>query len=279
MPASQDVVSHYASSDLLGAIRRGLDALGKRADDLTIDDLAPVDEFHIGGRQASEQFFDALEISPEMRVLDVGCGLGGAARLAATRYGANVVGIDATPDYVNTGDEICRWLRIDGRVSLQRGDALALPFENATFDRAYMMHVGMNIVDKAALAREVARVLRPGGAFGIYDIMRVGEGALTYPVPWATTATSCAVAEPADYRRALESAGFVNVSQRARNDLAQAFFERLRANASAAGGPPPLGLHLVMGQNARDKARNMIENASAGRIAPVEIIARLSAGA
>lgn len=275
MAASQDVVGHYASSDLIGAIRRGLQALDKRPERLTVDDLAPVDEFHIGGRHASEQLFDALELSSGMCVLDIGCGLGGAARFAATRYGAKVVGIDATPDYVNAGNELCKWLRMDGNVSLQQADAVALPFADATFDRAYMMHVGMNIADKSALAREIARVLRPGGAFGIYDIMRVAEGPLTYPLPWATAAKTCAVAEPADYCRALEAAGFARVSERPRNDLAQAFFDRLRANASAASGPPPLGLHLLMGQNTREKVRNMIENVSEGRLAPVEIIARL----
>jgi ubiquinone/menaquinone biosynthesis C-methylase UbiE len=279
MAVIRDIVSHYASSGLLGAIRGGLEALGKRDAALTIDDFAPVDEFHIGGRQASEDIFKSLELSSEMRVLDIGCGLGGAARFATTRYAVKVAGIDATPDYVTTGNEICKWLGVEGRVSLEQGDALALPFADATFERAYMMHVGMNIVDKAALAREVARVLRPGGAFGIYDIMRVGDGDLTYPVPWATTAETCAVAGPADYRRALEAAGFAHVTQRVRNDLAQAFFERLRANASAAGGPPPLGLHLLMGQNTRDKVRNMIENVSAGRLAPVEIIARLDRAA
>ena len=274
MTITQNVVNHYAASDLLDAIRSGLEALGKRVDALTIDDLAPVDEFHIGGRAATEQLFNALELTTDMNVLDVGCGLGGPARLAATRYGAKVAGIDVTPDYVRAGSEICSWLPVAGRVSLQQGDALALPFADATFDRAYMMHVGMNIVDKFALIREIRRVLRPGGAFGVYDIMRVGDGELTFPLPWATTAETSAVAEPADYRRALEAAGFVRITQRVRDDLARAFFERLAASASASGGPPPLGLHLVMGKNTRDKVRNLIDDVTSGRIAPVEMIAR-----
>ena len=52
------------------------------------------------------------------------------------------------------------------------------------------------------------------------------------------------------------------------------FFEQLRAKVAAAGGPPPLGLHLLMGDTAQLKVKNMLENISAGRVAPVEIIAR-----
>jgi ubiquinone/menaquinone biosynthesis C-methylase UbiE len=60
-----------------------------------------------------------------------------------------------------------------------------MPFPDRSFDGAYMLHVGMNIEDKEKLASEVARVLRPGSVFGIYDVMRTGPGELAYPVPWA----------------------------------------------------------------------------------------------
>jgi len=142
------------------------------------------------------------------------------------------------------------------------------------FDAAYMMHVGMNIEDKARLCAEVGRVLKPSALFGIYDIMQMGDGELTYPVPWATTAASSAVAEPSQYRRALRNAGFVVIAGRNRRDFGLAFFEQLQAKAKALGGPPPLGFHVVMGTNAQDKIRNVLQNISAGRIAPVELIAR-----
>ena len=83
-----------------------------------------------------------------------------------------------------------------------------MPFADRSFDGAYMMHVGMNIEDKAALCAEVSRVLRPGARFGIYDVMRTGDGEIAYPVPWATTAATSFLAQPAQYRQALEAAGF-----------------------------------------------------------------------
>lgn len=271
MPAPEDLLAHYSHGGLIEAIEAGLASLGKTPAGITIEDLAPLDEFHIGGRKASEEFLDQLTLSPAMRALDIGCGLGGAARFAAARYGCRVAGIDLTAEYVETGQVLTRWLRLDDRVLLQTGSALALPFGDAVFDAAYMLHVGMNIADKAALCAEVARILRPGARFGVYDVMRTGGGALAYPVPWASSAELCAIATPEEYRLALRSAGFELVRERDRRDFALDHFNKLRAKAA---GAPPLGTHMLMGKTAPDKVRNMIQNISAGRVAPVELIAR-----
>jgi ubiquinone/menaquinone biosynthesis C-methylase UbiE len=274
MPTQQDVSKHYTHGNLVAAIQSGVESLGKTINSVTVDDLAPVDEFHIGGRQASEDFLGQLDLTPEKQVLDVGCGLGGAARFVASRYGCRVTGIDLTPEYIETGEVVCGWVGLDSRVSLRQGNALAMPFADGTFDCAYMLHVGMNIDDKEKLCSEVNRVLRANSLFGIYDVMRVGEGELTYPVPWATTAASSALARPAQYREALQAAGFSVIAEHNRRDFALAFFDQLRARTSAAGGPPPLGLHILMGRTTPDKVQNMIQNVSSGRIAPVELIAR-----
>lgn len=273
MQTNPDIAAHYTHGDLIEAIRSGIERIGKTTDTVTIDDLAPVDEFHIGGRQASEHFLDQFFLGPEKRVLDVGCGLGGPARFAACHYGWRVDGIDLTSEFVETGNAICGWLKLSHRVSLHQGSALSMPFADSTFDAAYMLHVGMNIEDKARLCSEVARVLRPGARFGIYDVMKTGEGDLTFPVPWATTSASSAVARPAQYRAALEAAGLSVISELDRRDFALAFFEQLRARTMAAGGPPPLGLQVLMGRNAPDKIQNMVRNTASGLIAPVEMIA------
>jgi hypothetical protein len=137
-----------------------------------------------------------------------------------------------------------------------------------------MLHVGMNIEDKEKLAAELARVLRPGALFGIYDVMGTGRGELAYPVPWATAADLSAVAEPERYKKALQDAGFTVIAERNRRDFALAFFAELRSKTAAAGGPPPLGLHVLMGKSTPEKVQNMIDNISKGLIAPVELIAR-----
>jgi SAM-dependent methyltransferase len=273
MTVAEELSRHYASGNVLGAIQRGIQALGKTPATITIDDLALADQFHVGGRTATEHFLDQLNLAPDMNVLDVGCGIGGPARFAASRYKCRVAGIDLTPEFIEAGSILCQWVGLDDRVSLRAGSALSLDFQNDTFDAAYMLHVGMNIKDKERLFAEVSRVLRAGSRFGVYDVMRIGDGDLIYPVPWATQADQSAVAEPSHYRSALQAAGFEIAVEHDRRDFALAFYHRTRANIAAAGGPPPFGTHLLMGKNAADKSKNMAENLSAGRVAPIEMIA------
>ena len=277
MSDSDTLTKHYSRSDLLSEIKRGLEAMGKKRETVTLDDLAAVDEFHVGGRQASIAFLDQLKPTADQLLLDIGCGLGGPARFATDRYGCRVAGVDLTPDYVTTGRVLCNWLRLGGKVSLRQGSALSLPLTDETFDGAYMMHVGMNIEDKSKLCTEVHRLLRPGARFGIYDIMSVGEGDLSFPLPWSSEADTSFVATPEIYRDALKAAGFSVVAERSRRDFALEFFVRQRAMIAAAGGPPPLGIHIVMGKNTNEKLRNLVTAIEADLVAPYEIIAKKAA--
>lgn len=275
--SDDDVSAHYTSGGLLAAIRDGVARLGKTPATVTVDDLGPVDEFHVGGRQASEHFLGQLGLTQGQHVLDVGCGLGGSARFATTRYGCHVTGLDLTEEFVTTGQVLCDWVGLADRVALRHGSALAMPFDAEAFDGAYMLHVGMNIADKDRLWTEVHRVLRPGAGFGIYDLMRTGEGDLAFPVPWASTPETSAVQAPEDYRRALAAAGFTVMAERNRGDFAREFFAKLKARMVEAAGPAPLGLHILMGETAPQKVANMVGNIGSGTIAPVEIVARKAA--
>jgi ubiquinone/menaquinone biosynthesis C-methylase UbiE len=271
------VADHYSHGGLLDAILAGMRDIGKTPETITVDDLALVDEFHIGGRQASEEFIGQLDLSSDDHVLDVGCGLAGTSRFVASTCGCRVCGIDLTPEFIATARALCSWVGLADRIELHEGSALATPFEASTFDAAFMLHVGMNIEDKAGLFAEVWRVLRPGGVFGVYDVMRTSDDPLAYPVPWAAVADASALATPQEYRRALGDSGFEITNERDRREFATEFFDALRKRIEAAAGPPPLGTHIVMGANAAIKVRNMVENVAAGRISPVEIIARKAA--
>ena len=138
------VPDHYLHGDLLAAIEGSLGKLGKTVDEVTINDLAPVDEFHIGGKLATEHLMDQLNFSPQDDILDVGCGLGGAARYVASNYGTRVTGIDLSREYVETGKALCAWVKLGDRVTLEHGSATAMPFREASFSGGYMLHVGMN---------------------------------------------------------------------------------------------------------------------------------------
>ena len=226
MNYAEKISNHYHHGGLLAAIQMGLQEQGITPQDVSVQDLGPVDEFHIGGRAASIHFLDQLGLSASQTILDIGCGLGGSARFAAETYGAQIAGIDLTPEYVETGQVLCDWVGLSDRITVQQGSALDLPYEDTCFDGAYMMHVGMNIADKQALFTEVFRVLKPGAKFGIYDIMKTNAQELVYPVPWATTSETSWLEEPDQYRMALEGSKFTVIAENNRRDLRWRFFGR-----------------------------------------------------
>ena len=276
MSYEKSVSDHYVHGGLLDSIRNALDALGKTVETVTIEDLGPVDEFHIGGRPATKKLIEQLGFGAEDHVLDLGCGLGGAARFVASNFGTRVSGIDLVQEYVETGNVLCDWVRLADRISLREGSALDMPYDDETFDGGYMLHVGMNIEDKMRLFKEVARVMKPGARFGVYDIMRQAAGELAYPVPWAGRANTSHLGTLPQYKEALRDAGFRVTAEDDRHDFALQFFQDLRARAKASDGPAPLGLHTLMQESTGTKVNNMIDNIGAGLIAPVEIVAQRS---
>ncbi len=109
--------------------------------------------------------------------------------------------------------------------------------------------------------------------------MRAGEGDLAYPVPWAKTPETSFVGTPDAYRAAAEAAG---LHRRRRAEPARLRPRLLRADARPHGesGPPPLGIHLFMGEDMRQTMiGNMIANIEAGLIAPVEMVCRVPVAA
>jgi SAM-dependent methyltransferase len=268
----QGVAQHYAAYDVLARIRAGLQALGLDPDNIQPGDLKYVDEFHIGGAEATNALLSELDIGTGAEVLDIGCGIGGPARVMASR-GARVTGLDLTPAFVEAATSLSRMAGMGDRVSFKVGSATDLPFADATFDFATLLHVGMNIPDKAGLFREAYRILRPGGVFAVYEVMRTGPGELSFPVPWAEREELSALETPDAYRKAAASAGFELREEKDRRSVALDFFDRVRSQASSAS-PSPLGLHLLMGPTVGQKTDNMISAIQAGTIAPVQMIFR-----
>ncbi len=271
--ASAAVSAHYTTGGLLERIRAGLQRAGIDPDRAGYEDLKPIDEFHIGGAEATEALLEQAPLDAGMALLDIGSGIGGSARLIAGRTGCDVTGLDLTEEFVATATALTGTAGLSDRVRFRVGSALDMPFADDSFDAASMLHVGMNIADKSGLMAEAARVLRPGGHFLVYEVMRTGEGALSFPLPWSGTPGTSWVAAPQEYRDAARAAGFEIAAERERRDYALDFFARMQARM--AEGAPPLGPHLIVGETYREKIANMVTNIRAGRIAPVEMILRL----
>jgi SAM-dependent methyltransferase len=268
----EEVASHYSHGSLEAVILAGLQAMGRERDHIRPDDLAAIDEFHIGGQAATEHLAPQLALKLGMSLLDLGSGLGGAARFFARQYGCRVTGIDLTAEYVSVASRLTELVGLNDKAEFRVGSALNLPFSQERFDRATLLHVGMNIPDKDRLCREVHRVLQPGGLFAIYDVMRTGEEEIEFPVPWAAAPATSFLQTPGHYREALVSAGFEIKTELNHRDKGIEFFKTMRARM-AESGPPPLGLHILMGQDAPTKTGNMLRNLENGTIAPIVIIA------
>src|SRR3546814_299090 len=147
--------------------------------------------------------------------------------------------------YCQTAQELSQRVRLEGQTRFLCADALHLPFAAAAFDLVWTQHAAMNIADKARLYREVARVLKPGGRFGLYDIMAGPAGEPHFPVPWAGTAEWNHLVAPEAVREAILATG---LRQRHWRDLtaeAKAWSEKAAAAQHAAGAPS--GQALILG--------------------------------
>jgi len=266
------VASHYGKPDIVGRIFAGLKAAGIDPDHVIPEDLAPVDEFHIGGREASQHVLARLALDKSHHVLDIGCGIGGTTRYMAQVFGCRVSGIDLTAEFIDAARVLSEHTGLAGLVGFEVASALALPFEDATFDAAISFHVAMNIRDRPTLYAEAARVLKPRARLCVYDVMRGKTGAVRYPTPWAGTAETSHLTTPDEMRGLLEQAGFSVEETEDRTAAGIAFFrQRL---APSPDGPPPLGIHLLLGPTARERLENVMMGLEEGAIAPVVMIAR-----
>jgi MPBQ/MSBQ methyltransferase len=267
----REVASDYGLTDLHKTILNNLTASGLDPERLKHDDLALIDEFHMGGRPATEYILDKMNLTGAEHVLDVGSGLGGPARCLAARYGCRVTGLDLTPEYVTIASDLTARTGLEGSVAYVVGSALASPFPDAQFDAAINFHVAMNIRERDRLYKEIARVLKPGALFCLYDVMRGANRGLYFPLHWAKAPETSHVISPSETATLLEAAGFVVEYMEQRKAFALAF---LHERLDALDDDALLGFHVLLGANARKKIENMIRNLEEGRAAPIIMIAR-----
>lgn len=272
MTADNAISEHYLHGSLLHSIQESLIKLGKDTANISIEDLSPVDEFHIGGRRATVNLFTQVPFSKNSHILDIGCGLGGPARFIAKAFGLRVTGIDLTQEYIDTGNQLSEWTSLREDVELCVGNATSMEFDDNSFDGSYMIHVGMNIPDKLTLFREVYRILKPNTYFAIYDIMRLNNSEINYPVPWASTIEMSNLEKAESYIALLKEAGFKIISQNNRINFALEVFGKKTPTIAIGEEIAPLSLHTLMKESAATKITNMIEGIRNNAIAPTEII-------
>ena len=265
------VADHYGKGNLTETILAALKAAGKDIDRLTIDDLAPVDEFHTGGRNATARLAQMAEIKPEQSVLDVGCGIGGPSRYLASTFGCQVTGVDLTAEYIEVARMLAQRVRLADKVAYKQGDALDLPFPDADFDLVWSQNAVMNIENRSRLYGEMRRVLKKSGRLAIQDVAAGPGGEPYYPAPWAHDASISFLLPPQQTRDLLERAGFRVVQWH--DSTAEALQQyRARAKAVGTGSLPPLGTHILMGSDFPTISGNLLRSVEEQRICLINVV-------
>jgi SAM-dependent methyltransferase len=257
------IAEHYTVADLGERILAALAATGKDVNALSVDDLAPVDAFHIRGRAATEELAAWAALGPDHEVLDVGSGIGGTSRYLAASAGCRVTGVDLTAAYCRVAEMLSARVGLAERTAFHEASALALPFPDASFDVAWTEHVQMNIADKTGFYGEIHRVLRPGGRLVFHDILAGPADGLDLPVPWATAPAMSHLVAPDDLRALLESRGFEIERWVDVTEASIAFFREPRPSA-------PLGLHVLIGEDAASRLTNVRRNLEHDRLRVVQ---------
>jgi SAM-dependent methyltransferase len=264
--------SHYSARDIEARILAGLRAAGLNPEQrLTPEELGPLDHFHTGGLRASRELLEVAGIRAGDRVLDIGAGLAGSARLLASATGCRVDCIEMSPDYCAGALLLNRLTGLEDRIEVHEGSALDMPFADDSFDVVWMQNVGMNIADKPKLYGEIARVLKPGGRYVFQELAAGRDPTSYFPLPWATEPGDSFLISVEDMGAVLGECGFV---EELFEDTSDTHLSRTIANATPAARGQ-LGLAVFV-DNLAQKARNSRRCLEEGQVRLVRGVFRVS---
>jgi ubiquinone/menaquinone biosynthesis C-methylase UbiE len=273
MNTDDEITRHYGKGELLARLNAALVADGVDPRHPSIEALAPYDQFHGRGFEATMDMVHLMHADAASHILDIGSGIGGPARYFATRFGCQVTGIDLTPEFCNVACHLTRLLELQDRVRFEVGNALAMSFADASFDGAYSINVSMNIAEKVAFYREIHRVLKPGAWLVLSELAKGEGGELDYPTPWARSACTSFLSTPEETRQGLTEAAFNVVKLHSTLEQALAFNARSRALVERGEKPPQRAVTIIHGEIATRAMVNVARGLSESRIVPIEILA------
>jgi ubiquinone/menaquinone biosynthesis C-methylase UbiE len=261
------VNEHYSSDGLLDRILTTARETGIALDEACSDDFSPVSEFHIGGRKATIHLADMAQLSAQDKVLDIGSGLGGPARTLVEEFAVRVEGIDLTHEFCLVANELTRITGLSDRAVFSQGNALSLTGDSDNYDVVWTQQSCMNIEDKHQMFSEVYRVLKPGGTFVFQEVFAGDrEGLISLPVPWARTPDMSFLWSADAIRGSILDAGFV---EHIWKNVTNQYLEEYRVTAEKTRDSmqsPVLGVHLLLGDEARLMRKNVLDNLSKGSI-------------
>ncbi|MDH5593256.1 MAG: methyltransferase domain-containing protein [Gammaproteobacteria bacterium] len=268
----KNIQSYYSPNDLYNRILAGLDEIGKDMSRLTLDDLQPVDEFHIRGDTATRELINLSGFTSDMHVLDVGCGVGGSTRRLSHETGCRTTGIDLSEEYIEVAQRLTQLLGMQDLVQFRASNALDLSFSDNTFDGVWSIQMNMNVHDKLTWFKELYRVTKPGGRVVLYEVCANRNTPVYFPVPWAQDSSMSCLVAPDEFRDMIISTGFEVETWNDKTELARIAFSHM---TEPTGEPelPELGVHLLVGNDILTKAYNLHRNLEEERVSLIESLA------
>lgn len=261
---NSDIESHYHVPKLFEDILGRLKEKGVDVDKVSRSDIASVDEFHLRGAEVSKELVEGINLNG-LKVLDIGCGIGGPCRMLADEFDCKVTGIDVSQEYIRTAEKLSELVGLQDKTRFIQADALELPFDDSSFDVVWTQHVQMNINDKYRFYSEIGRVLTDKGTLIYHDIFRKDKEDVDYPVPWAFGPSVSFLQTSSNMDNILKENEFIKLTSTDQTGQAIQFLHNIFAKIKESG-PPKLGLNVLMGDSTKVKLNNVLNGLEENKI-------------
>tara|TARA_B100000686_G_C16632991_1_gene885766 strand:+ start:103 stop:936 length:834 start_codon:yes stop_codon:yes gene_type:complete len=258
-------------SNLGEKILTALNTAKIKSSNWTPEVLGPADQIHGGGLKQTKFHASLTTITSEMKLLDMGCGIGGPARYFATEFGCEVLGVDITPEYIDVARMLTKKIGLSDLVAFDCYDVTSLPYESSSFDMIWALNVTMNIEDRDALYQEMHRLLKVGGTIAISELGKGPNGAPYYPLPWARDPSYCFLIEPDIMRSKLQKAGFQVLEWVDETARRKAENKKPQKNSNVIS--TPLTIEITRGNDYPVRRKNSARSAKEGKLTNVMLIA------
>jgi SAM-dependent methyltransferase len=270
MSIDAKISAHWGKGGLWEAILAMIEAAGLDPNNLTPEQLAPMDHLHGRGVDATRELLGLINPGSKMHLLDIGSGVGGPARLAAQIYGSRVTGIDLTQEFCDVATMLTERSNLTDLVMIRQASALDLPFEDESFDAAYSQNVSMNIIDKETFYSEAFRILRPDSLFICAEYAEGPGGPPVFPVPWALEPKDSHLLKPYDIRQIIEGVGFEVIDFQDQSET-MIEFSKFAREKLASEGPPLLSPKVLLGDDGALRLKNSAKSIEEKRTIPVQL--------
>ena len=271
MDYEEAINKQYGMADLGTKILNALRDEGIDTKKLIQENLASIEDLHIRGRSATMELTQGAGLNDSMKVLDVGCGIGGPARAIVTKYGCNVTGLDLCKEFCDAAEIINNQLGLGKKIEIRQGNALDMPFDDVSFDFVMVQHVLMNIKNKNDLFSQIHRVLCPQGRLALYEICAGLNIPIHYPVMWANDTSINFLINPNEFRKLIKDNGFKELSWKDGTAKVLEGFQirKSKQSTTSPSQTKPINYGLIF-KNLKEKAQNLIRNYEEGRIVVIQ---------